>query len=164
MQRSNLEAGGDESSISPGLNLQGAAKLPQPLPRNIQSDTAAGRSRQFPLFLQGNALPVILDLNNTGQMFKVTTSSVDLKPNLGHEVKLARHKASGAVSTGAADNSFAATELNTVSEHCCGGRLRRPSVQRNDPVLPMAPGTPGHFPRDTAEPGARNPPGAVASR
>src|SRR6266852_4770312 len=52
------------------------------------------------------------------QIFKITTSSVDLKPHVGHDVKLTGHKASGAVSSGAADNSFAVTELSMISEHC----------------------------------------------
>jgi hypothetical protein len=52
------------------------------------------------------------------QIFKITTSSVDLKPHLGHDVKLTGHKASGAASSGAADNSFAVVELSMISEHC----------------------------------------------
>ena len=50
--------------------------------------------------------------DNTGQIFKITTSGVDLKSHLGHDVTLIGHKAS------AADNSFAVTELNMISEHC----------------------------------------------
>src|ERR1700731_5190820 len=56
--------------------------------------------------------------DGTRQIFKITTSSVDLKPHVGHDVKLIGHKASGTVSSGAADNSFAVTELNMISEHC----------------------------------------------
>src|SRR3984893_17099860 len=56
--------------------------------------------------------------DGTRQLFKITTSGVDLKPHLGHDVKLIGHKASGTVSSGAADNSFAVTELNMISEHC----------------------------------------------
>ena len=56
--------------------------------------------------------------DGTRQIFKITTSSVDLKPHLGHDVKLTGHKASGAASSGAADNSFAVTELSMISEHC----------------------------------------------
>ena len=52
------------------------------------------------------------------QIFKITTSSVDLKPHVGHDVKLTGHRASGPVSSGAADNSFAVTELSMISEHC----------------------------------------------
>jgi hypothetical protein len=55
--------------------------------------------------------------DNTGHSFKITTSSVDLKPHLGHDVTLIGHKASG-VSPAASDNSFAVTELNMISDHC----------------------------------------------
>jgi hypothetical protein len=50
--------------------------------------------------------------DNTGQIFKITTSSADLKPYVGQEVKLVGQKA------GAAENSVAVTELNMISEHC----------------------------------------------
>jgi hypothetical protein len=52
------------------------------------------------------------------QLFKITTSSVDLKAHVGHDVKLIGHNASGTVSSGAADNSFAVTELSMISEQC----------------------------------------------
>ncbi len=52
------------------------------------------------------------------QMFKITTSSVDLKPHLGHDVKLTGHKAIAPVNSGSTDNSFAVTELSMISEHC----------------------------------------------
>jgi hypothetical protein len=52
------------------------------------------------------------------QIFRITTSSVDLKPHVGHDVRLIGHKASGAVSSGAADNAFAVSELSMISERC----------------------------------------------
>jgi hypothetical protein len=55
--------------------------------------------------------------DNTGHIFKITTSSVDLKAHLGHDVTLIGHSASGASST-ATDNTIAVTELNMISEHC----------------------------------------------
>jgi hypothetical protein len=55
--------------------------------------------------------------DNTGQIFKITSSSVDLKPHLNHDITLIGHKASGASST-PADNSLAVTELKMISEHC----------------------------------------------
>src|ERR1017187_624717 len=55
--------------------------------------------------------------DNTGRIFKITTSSVDLKPHLSHDVTLIGHRASGA-SSAAADDSFTVTELNMISEHC----------------------------------------------
>ena len=56
--------------------------------------------------------------DGTRQIFKVTSSSVDLKPHVGHDVKLVGHKASGSVSAGPADNSFAVTDVSMISEHC----------------------------------------------
>jgi hypothetical protein len=56
--------------------------------------------------------------DGTRQTFKITTSSVDLKAHLGHDVKLTGHKAGATASPGAADNSFAVTELSMISEHC----------------------------------------------
>jgi len=50
--------------------------------------------------------------DNTGKIFKITTSSADLKPHLGHDVNLTGQKA------GDAENSLAVTELNMISEHC----------------------------------------------
>ena len=55
--------------------------------------------------------------DNTGQIFKISTSSVDLKPHLGHDVTLIGQRA-GDASSAAAANSFAVTELNMISEHC----------------------------------------------
>ena len=56
--------------------------------------------------------------DGTRQLFKITTSSVDLKPHLGHDVKLIGHKTGATASPGAADNSFAVTELSMISENC----------------------------------------------
>jgi hypothetical protein len=55
--------------------------------------------------------------DNTGHIFKITTSSVDLKSHLGHEVTVFGSKADG-ISFAAAGNSFAITELNMTSDHC----------------------------------------------
>jgi hypothetical protein len=55
--------------------------------------------------------------DNTGRIFKITTNSVDLKPHVGHDVTLIGQRTSG-VSPAAADNSFAVTQLNMISEHC----------------------------------------------
>ena len=55
--------------------------------------------------------------DSTGHILKITTNSVDFKQHLGHDVALIGHRASGA-SSAAADNSFAVTELNMISEHC----------------------------------------------
>jgi hypothetical protein len=51
--------------------------------------------------------------DNTGHNFRITTSGVDLKPHLGHDVTLIGQKGIA----GAADGSFAVTSLNMISEH-----------------------------------------------
>ncbi len=56
--------------------------------------------------------------DNTGHNFKITTSAVDLKPHLGHDVTLIGQKASAASTSGIADGSFSVTSLNMISEHC----------------------------------------------
>jgi len=56
--------------------------------------------------------------DGTRQIIKISTSIVDLKPHVGHDVKLTGHKSGGTVSSGAADSSFAVTELSMISEHC----------------------------------------------
>src|SRR5712692_6298566 len=55
--------------------------------------------------------------DNTGHIFKITTSSVDLKPHLGHAVNVIGKRASG-LDPAAADNGFAVTEVNMISDHC----------------------------------------------
>jgi hypothetical protein len=50
--------------------------------------------------------------DNTGKIFKITTSSTDLKAHLGQDVNLTGQKAS------TAENGFAVTQVNMISEHC----------------------------------------------
>ena len=50
--------------------------------------------------------------DSTGQPFKITSSSIDLKAHLGHDVKLTGHKVTGAA------NSLTASEVSMISEHC----------------------------------------------
>ena len=80
--------------------------------------------------------------DNTGQIFKITTSSVDLKPHLGHDIKLVGHKASGAVSSGIADNSFAVTELSMISEHCAGAAATPVATVSTSPDTVVTPAAP----------------------
>jgi len=61
--------------------------------------------------------------DGTRQILKITSSSVDLKPHLGHDVNLIGHQATRAASSGAADNSFAVTELNMISDHCAAAAV-----------------------------------------
>jgi hypothetical protein len=108
--------------------------------------------------------------DGTGQIFKITTSSVDLKLHVSHDVKLIGHKATGAVSSGAADNSFAVTELSMISEHCAAAAAAPAATVTPSPqtVIPpdaaAAPATASTPAVDAAAPAAPvNPPSATAS-
>ena len=100
--------------------------------------------------------------DGTGQIFKITSSTVDLKPHVGHDVKLVGHKATGAVSSGAADNSFSVNELSMISEHCgaaaaASAAVVTPSpetVIAPDPAAAAAPATPAAPAVDAAAPAA----------
>ena len=81
--------------------------------------------------------------DNTGHTFKITTSGVDLKQHLGHDVTLIGHRASG-TSSAAADNSFAVTELTMISDHCAAAAATAatdatPAETASTPASPPAP-------------------------
>jgi len=82
------------------------------------------------------------------QIFKITASSVDLNPHVGHDVKLTGHKASGAVSSGVAENSFAVTELSMISEHCVAAAAATVGaiVPYSQTVIEPTPATPASAP------------------
>src|SRR5579862_8042444 len=56
--------------------------------------------------------------DNTGHNFKITTSTVDLKPHVGHDVTLVGQKAIAMATSAAVDNGFAVTSLNMISDNC----------------------------------------------
>jgi hypothetical protein len=70
--------------------------------------------------------------DNTGHTFKINTSSVDLKPHLGHDVSLIGHRASG-TSSAATDNGFAVAELTMISEHCAAAAAAAPAATISTP-------------------------------
>jgi len=77
--------------------------------------------------------------DNTGHIFKIAGSSVDLKPHLGHDVTLIGHKASSAT----ADSSLTVTELNMISEHCAApaaAPIATASTPSENAVTPAAAG------------------------
>src|SRR5450759_1970352 len=82
--------------------------------------------------------------DNTGHTFKITTSGVDLKAHLGHDVSLIGHRASG-TSSAAADNSFAVAELTMISEHCAAAAAApvatTTSTLPETAIKPVAPAT-----------------------
>jgi hypothetical protein len=84
--------------------------------------------------------------DKTGHTFKITTSSVDLKAHVGHDVTLTGPKASGA-SSAAPANTFAVTEVNMISEHCVAAVAVAPAA-----TISTLPETPVTTPADAAAP------------
>ena len=82
--------------------------------------------------------------DNTGQTFNITTSSADLKPHVGQDVKLIGQKAS------AAENSIAVSELNMISEHCTGAAAAPAAAVSTPSENPNAPPAPAAAPDATA--------------
>jgi hypothetical protein len=56
--------------------------------------------------------------DGTTQTFRVTSSTVDLKPHLGHDVEIIGQTANVAPSSGPADNTVSATGVNMIADHC----------------------------------------------
>ena len=77
--------------------------------------------------------------DNTGKIFKITTSSADLKAYVGQDVNLTGNKA------GAGENSVAVTGLNMISEHCTAAAaapaasVSAPAETTSTPVVAAAP-------------------------
>ena len=75
--------------------------------------------------------------DQTGRVVKITPSGVDLKPHLGHDVKLVGHNASGSITSAVADNSFIANTLTMISDHCAAASALGTAVTpSNTPTLP----------------------------
>ena len=100
--------------------------------------------------------------NNTGRIFKITTSSVDLKPHLGHGLKLIGHRASEAGSA-AADNSLAVTELNMISEHCAAAAAAPTAIVSTPPESASTPAATATPPAESAVTPAADAPVAIVS-
>src|SRR6476661_2577182 len=101
--------------------------------------------------------------DGTRQTFKITASSVDLKPHLGHDVKLIGHKAGAAASPGTADNSFAVTELSMISEHCAASAAAPAATVIPPAETVIAPDTPPAAPSTAASAPAAAPADAATT-
>ncbi len=67
--------------------------------------------------LTGSAGNYTVAQDGTPQVFKLTTSAVDLKPHLGHDVELTGKRVS-APGFGVTDSTLAVTAVKMISEHC----------------------------------------------
>jgi chemotaxis protein histidine kinase CheA len=97
--------------------------------------------------------------DGTGQLFQITTSSIDLKAHLGHDVKVTGHKAAGAA------NSLTASEVSMISEHCAAAAAAIPAAVTPSPETVVTP-DPAAAPPATASsptPDVATPAAATAS-
>jgi len=72
--------------------------------------------------------------DGTTQVFKITSSTVDLKPHLGHDVEIIGQKANAAANSGASDRSVIVTGVNMISEHCATATASTPAVADPTPA------------------------------
>jgi hypothetical protein len=56
--------------------------------------------------------------DGTTRTFNISSTTVDLKPHVGHDVELLGQKANVPTSSGSPDNSVAVTGLNMISDQC----------------------------------------------
>jgi hypothetical protein len=56
--------------------------------------------------------------DGTTQTFTITSSTVDLKAHVGHDVEVVGQKATVTTSSGSSDNRVVVTGVNMISEHC----------------------------------------------
>lgn len=72
--------------------------------------------------------------DGTTQTFRVTSSAVDLKPHVGHDVELTGQTANVAPSSGPADNTVTVTGVNMISDHCTVATASTPAVADPTPA------------------------------
>jgi hypothetical protein len=72
--------------------------------------------------------------DGTAQTFKITSSTVDLKPHLGHDVELIGQTANVAPSSAPADNSVTVTGVNMISDHCAMPTASAPAAADPTPT------------------------------
>jgi hypothetical protein len=70
----------------------------------------------------------------TTQTFKITSSAVDLKPHVGHDVEVIGQKTNVATGSGSSDNSVVVTGLNMISEHCASAIASAPAATTSTPA------------------------------
>jgi hypothetical protein len=78
--------------------------------------------------------------DGTTQSFKVTRSTVDLKPHVGHDVEIIGQRTNASTSSVVSDNSVVITGVNMISETCTPATANTPAVA--DPTPAVAASTP----------------------
>lgn len=77
--------------------------------------------------LAGSAGNYTIKQDGTPQSFKITTSAVNLKPHLGHDVELTGKRVS-APGFGVTDSTLAVTALTMISDHCATAAASAPAA------------------------------------
>jgi len=70
--------------------------------------------------LAGSPGSYLLTQDGSPQTFKITTSSVNLKPHVGHDVELTGKRVSAA-GFGVTDSTLTVTALKMIADHCAAG-------------------------------------------
>ena len=72
--------------------------------------------------------------DGTAQSFKVTSSTVDLKPHVGHDVEIIGQRTNASTISGASDNSVVITGVNMISETCTPATASAPAMADPTPA------------------------------
>jgi len=72
--------------------------------------------------------------DGTTQTFRITSSTVDLTPHVGHDVEIIGQTTNVAPSSGPADNTVIVTAVNMISEHCAAATASTPAVADPTPA------------------------------
>ena len=72
--------------------------------------------------------------DGTTQVFKITSSAVDLKPHVGHDIAVTGAKTM-ATSSGPSDNSVAVTAVSMISEHCASATASASPTTPSTPAV-----------------------------
>jgi LPXTG-motif cell wall-anchored protein len=72
--------------------------------------------------------------DGTAQTFRITSSVVNLKPHLGHDVEAIGQTTNMAPSSGPADNTMIVTGVNMISDHCAVATASAPAVADPTPT------------------------------
>ncbi len=108
--------------------------------------------------------------DGTAQTFRITSSTVDLKTHLGHDVEIIGQTTNVAPSSGPADNTVSATGVNMIADHCATPTASAPATTDPAAAAPAAPAATASTPvvadpapAATAAPAATDPAPAVAA-
>jgi len=72
--------------------------------------------------------------DGTTETYRITSSAVDLKPHLGHDVEIIGQQTNVAPSSAPADNTVSVTGVNMIADHCTAATASTPAVADPTPT------------------------------